>query len=416
MGNNFFLFEFKSIHLAEQVMEGIWEWKKSPVKLIWWNPLVATVEERSTGKSTWVKILGLPLHLWSQKIFKAIGDLCGGWLETEEETTLRNHLKWARIRVCSDGNNIPREVKVENGGVIFEMQIWAELPARAYGGDRGASNLFTQKVVDQDPLDKGVWTDMGQLKGTRPLSHALPCDSVESSGVRNRANVDGLSMLDPKVILGLTPKVTEASKASFIKDAHAQHMTSLKGLEDIKVLAENFILALKNWEISSKATYERREEGPSVEDTSHTHAQLKNNNSHKQTQGESTNTPANQAESREVELQIQQIHQPEPVDINTYGVAFEGFESETLELLMRIDERKMEIDKTKQPKETTTPKSRGRRKNELKNLQTSLNKEVEGVKILTWNVRGLNNEASKSLVKTCLQKWKADVICLQETK
>jgi len=38
------------------------------------------------------------------------------------------------------------------------------------------------------------------------------------------------------------------------------------------------------------------------------------------------------------------------------------------------------------------------------------------VKILTWNVRGLNNEASKNLVKTCLQKWKADVICLQETK
>jgi len=38
------------------------------------------------------------------------------------------------------------------------------------------------------------------------------------------------------------------------------------------------------------------------------------------------------------------------------------------------------------------------------------------VKILTWNVRGLNNEASKNLVKTSLQKWKADVICLQETK
>ncbi|WMV50550.1 hypothetical protein MTR67_043935 [Solanum verrucosum] len=56
MGNNFFLFEFKSIQLAQQVMEGIWEWKKTPVKLIWWNPLVATVEERSTGKSTWVKI------------------------------------------------------------------------------------------------------------------------------------------------------------------------------------------------------------------------------------------------------------------------------------------------------------------------------------------------------------------------
>lgn len=76
-------------------------------------------------------------------MFKAIGDICGGWLKTKEETTLRNHLKWARIRVCSDGNNILMEVKVKNGGVIFKMQIWAELQARAYVRDRGASNLFT---------------------------------------------------------------------------------------------------------------------------------------------------------------------------------------------------------------------------------------------------------------------------------
>lgn len=57
---------------------------------------------------------------------------------------------------------------------------------------------------------------MGKFIGIRPLSYALPCDSAKSSGVRNRDNVDGLSMLEPKVILGLTPKVTEASKASLI--------------------------------------------------------------------------------------------------------------------------------------------------------------------------------------------------------
>ena len=88
--------------------------------------------------------------------------------------------------------------------------------ARVYVRDRRAFNLFTQKVFDQDPLDKGVWTDMGKFIGIRPLSYALPCDSAKSSGVRNRDNVDGLSMLEPKVILGLTPKVTEASKASLI--------------------------------------------------------------------------------------------------------------------------------------------------------------------------------------------------------
>lgn len=46
-----------------------------------------------------MRLLGIPLHLWSQKIFKQIGDLCGGWIETEEEAILRNLLKWARIKV-----------------------------------------------------------------------------------------------------------------------------------------------------------------------------------------------------------------------------------------------------------------------------------------------------------------------------
>ncbi|KAF3661401.1 hypothetical protein FXO37_12946 [Capsicum annuum] len=104
-------------------MEGVWEWKKSPVKLAWWNPLVGTVEGRNKPDSIWIKIVGLPLHLWSQKVFKAIGDCCGGWIKTEEETTLRNHLRWARIRVRNDGSSIPKEIRVERDGIIFELQI-----------------------------------------------------------------------------------------------------------------------------------------------------------------------------------------------------------------------------------------------------------------------------------------------------
>lgn len=62
---------------------------------------------------------------------------------------------------------------------------------------------------------------------------------------------------------------------------------------------------------------------------------------------------------------------------STYNVAFEGFESETLDQLMRIDERKVGIDKLKQVKGSRTSKSRGIDKSELKYLQSSLNMEVE---------------------------------------
>lgn len=38
------------------------------------------------------------------------------------------------------------------------------------------------------------------------------------------------------------------------------------------------------------------------------------------------------------------------------------------------------------------------------------------LKILSWNVRGLNDIRKRSIVKNLLREWKCDVICLQETK
>lgn len=129
MGNNFFLFECNSMQEVEKIMEGSWEWNKSPVNFNWWDPLATTIEDSEKIDSIWVKIVGLPLHLWLQTI----------WLETEEETTLRNHLKWARIRVHGDCHNIPREIAIENGGFLFKLQLWIESPARVIVGERDSS-------------------------------------------------------------------------------------------------------------------------------------------------------------------------------------------------------------------------------------------------------------------------------------
>lgn len=38
------------------------------------------------------------------------------------------------------------------------------------------------------------------------------------------------------------------------------------------------------------------------------------------------------------------------------------------------------------------------------------------VKIISWNVREVNEAAKQSSVKSLMGKWKADIICLQETK
>ncbi|WMV55517.1 hypothetical protein MTR67_048902 [Solanum verrucosum] len=78
--------------------------------------------EKKEIEATWVQIIGLPPHLWTQRVFKAIGNFYGGVDETEE-TNLGNHLKWARIKIQGDGRNILKEVMVESYGMIFKMQV-----------------------------------------------------------------------------------------------------------------------------------------------------------------------------------------------------------------------------------------------------------------------------------------------------
>ncbi|KAH0642686.1 hypothetical protein KY289_033660 [Solanum tuberosum] len=64
--------------------------------------------------------------LLSHKVFQEIGEVCGGWLATLEETKLRNHMKWARILVANEGKSIPKEVAISQNGIKFYIPIWSE--------------------------------------------------------------------------------------------------------------------------------------------------------------------------------------------------------------------------------------------------------------------------------------------------
>lgn len=37
-------------------------------------------------------------------------------------------------------------------------------------------------------------------------------------------------------------------------------------------------------------------------------------------------------------------------------------------------------------------------------------------KIISWNVRGVNNRGKRHIIRGCLAKWKPDIVCLQESK
>ncbi|KAG5611271.1 hypothetical protein H5410_022552 [Solanum commersonii] len=354
MGNGYFLFELSYIITAEQVVEGDWSWRNSHVLFQWWNPTICTSSTTKSARTTRIKIVDFPLQFWSQSTFKAIGDFCGGWIETEEETQLQNHLKWAKIKVKGDGSNIPREVTIDDGSLWYTMQIWIESPARV--------------VAEKDQIQK---------------AH-LKVDTTQRS-------IRFIPKFKGKTCEG-NENLSERSKES---------------LTSLKTLAIQFLNAFSAWESASMenrieptSNSEQRENFNKQQNATIQSRVDRSLGNQVQETGESSKLP----EDIDIEkfLQIQQIHDVEPVSTNmsevrqdvedeasqwinahimelnaNYGVAFEGFRDETHALLMRIYERTTALENKKSENSTATPKNRGIEKYELKILQSCLNQQVE---------------------------------------
>lgn len=79
----------------------------------------------------WIRVLGLPLYLWSTSVIKEIEDKCRGWLAREKRRTeLKKHLRWAHIRLRGTREQIPNLAKIVDGEWVFLLPVWVEWPAR----------------------------------------------------------------------------------------------------------------------------------------------------------------------------------------------------------------------------------------------------------------------------------------------
>ncbi|KAG5569604.1 hypothetical protein H5410_059370 [Solanum commersonii] len=143
LGHNRFLFEFPNKTAANHIIRGEWFWKSHKFIMQWWLPTSTSSHNRLD--QVWIRVVGLPLQLWSQKVFREIGNLCGGWIRTEEETELRNHLKWARMKVRGVGNSVPKSVELVHEGLTFKVPIWVEMPVKVVADSRSKIPLTTQR-------------------------------------------------------------------------------------------------------------------------------------------------------------------------------------------------------------------------------------------------------------------------------
>lgn len=135
--------------------------------------MVGTMPKNKRIEHTWIRLLGLPLHLRSPKVFREVGEVCGGWLETEEEIELKNYLKWTRIKVRGDGSSTPKTVKIESDGDIFEIQIWCETPVRFSEGEKEEEEGYVQQVKGRVPKQRVKELNLNKGGGARRVNQQI---------------------------------------------------------------------------------------------------------------------------------------------------------------------------------------------------------------------------------------------------
>ncbi|KAG5620116.1 hypothetical protein H5410_005334, partial [Solanum commersonii] len=172
-----FLFEFPNKFMAEQTLQGQWKWRNQSFNLEWWSPVVGCMPISVEVNKTWIKIIGIPLHLWSQQVFEEIGQLCGGWVATEEETKLKNHMKWKRILVANSGRNIPKEVSILRGKIRYHFPIWVEGKARY--------EILAEKVLnlageEDNNLKSGDPSTDNHVGNGKLIAVVVPTESCEN--------------------------------------------------------------------------------------------------------------------------------------------------------------------------------------------------------------------------------------------
>ena len=118
LNKDIFFLEFSDPKKARWVLDaGRRSFKGEMLQLDWWSLDVGCVKRKESIKEAWLRVVGLPLHLWTPMILKMIG--CGGFLALDKDTALKTKILWARVLVRLEGKERPSMVNILAGSHSF---------------------------------------------------------------------------------------------------------------------------------------------------------------------------------------------------------------------------------------------------------------------------------------------------------
>ena len=154
LNQNLFFLDFELVDEAYWVLDnGSRICKGEAMELEWWSPSTGCKGRVEEEKEAWLRVLGLPLHLWSEEILKKIGNGCGGYVAMDKETEQRKDLRWARILVKQDMKGKPSSANLLAGARSYELQLWWEFQPRmmeVYPRKRSSRNFMEESRGEEE--------------------------------------------------------------------------------------------------------------------------------------------------------------------------------------------------------------------------------------------------------------------------
>ena len=189
--------EVKLTVLNEDLLKWVLEsgrrsFKGGVLQMEWWRPEAGCLRRKDSIQEVWIRVVGLPLHLWKPEILRKLGDACGGFVALDENTKKKMEVRWARLLIKVEGKSRPSVVNILEGPRSFELQIWWEIPPWVTG---------VYPVSSREEAKNPEEEDDGEARAVKRLSFPGPKSNL--IGQREQARRE-------KVGKRLAPVVSEA--------------------------------------------------------------------------------------------------------------------------------------------------------------------------------------------------------------
>lgn len=92
-----------------------------------WALALGTIRHINEANRYWIRVKGLPLHLWTTSQLEGIVKVCGGMVEIDPLTVEQRDYRWARLKVgLVELGSIPQRVRVWDQDQGFSVVVVVE--------------------------------------------------------------------------------------------------------------------------------------------------------------------------------------------------------------------------------------------------------------------------------------------------